>query len=160
MRPSCLRLLRITTGGRYDAALGKIDELGVVRERETRSDVLKELVADSIEEFKAGRKPIIIAPIHRDGKEFAEALRASMKGEGMLGQQDHEIARLERCDLSESQKADAVHYEIGQLVEFHQRVQGGFKSGEQWEVSRKSAESVCGQERPGKAFAVGPGCGL
>jgi hypothetical protein len=70
--------------------------------------VLKELVADSIEEFKAGRKLIIIAPIHRDGKEFAEALRASMKGEGMLGQQDHEIARLERCDLSESQKADAI----------------------------------------------------
>jgi hypothetical protein len=56
--------------------------------------------------------------------------------------------RLERISdhtalaLSESQKADAIPYEIGQLVEFHQRVQGGFKSGEQWEVSRKSAEGV------------------
>jgi hypothetical protein len=140
--PELLEIIEDYHGGRYEAALGKIDELGIVRERDTRSDVLKELVADSIEEFKAGRKLIIIAPIHRDGKEFAEALRASMKGEGMLGQQDHEIARLERCDLSESQKADAIHYEIGQLVEFHQRVQGGFKSGEQWEVSHKSAEGV------------------
>jgi len=59
-------------------------------------------VADLIQEFKAGRKLVAIAPIHRDGKEFAKALPASIKGEGMLDQKDHEIARLEQCDLSAS----------------------------------------------------------
>jgi ATP-dependent exoDNAse (exonuclease V) alpha subunit len=127
---------------RYETALNQIEELGVVRESDTRSDALKELVTDAMEEFRAGQKPIIIAPVHRDGKDFACAIREQRKGAGMLGRQDQEIARLESCDLSEAQKADPINYEIGQVVECHRRLKGDLRPGDQWEVTQVLPEAV------------------
>ena len=69
--PKLLEIIEHYHGERYEAALNQIEELGVVRESDTRSDALKALVMDAIAEFRAGQKPIIIAPVHRDGKDFA-----------------------------------------------------------------------------------------
>jgi hypothetical protein len=101
------------------------------RESDTRSDALKALVADAIAEFRAGQKPIIIAPVHRDGRDFACAIREKMKGAGTLGREDQEIARLENCDPSEAQKTDPIKYEVGQVVECHHRLKGDLRPGEQ-----------------------------
>jgi hypothetical protein len=95
-----------------------------------------------MEEFRAAQKPIIVAPVHRDGKDFADAIREEMKGEGMLGREDQEIARLESCDLSDAQKADPINYEVGQVVECHHRLKGGLRPGEQWEVMQVLPEAV------------------
>ena len=45
-------------------------------------------------------------------------------------------------NLTESQRRDAINYNLGHVVEFHRRATGGFKSGERWEVARRSSESV------------------
>ena len=140
--PKLLEIIEHYHGERYEAALNQIEDLGVVRESDTRSDALKALVMDAIAEFRAGQKPIIIAPVHRDGKDFAEAIREKMKGEGMLGREDQEIARLESCDLSEAQKADPINYEVGQVVECHHRLKGDLRPGEQWEVTQVLPEAV------------------
>jgi hypothetical protein len=97
---------------------------------------------DAIAEFRVGQKPIIIAPVHRDGKDFAEAIREQMKGEEMLGPEDQEIARLESCDLSEAQKANPINYAVGQLIECHRRLKGDLRPGEQWEVTQVLPEAV------------------
>jgi hypothetical protein len=97
---------------------------------------------DAMEEFQTGQKPIIIAPIHRDGKDFARTIREKMKGAGMLGLEDQEIARLESCDLSEAQKADPINFEMGQVVECHRRLKGDLRPGEQWEVTQVLPEAV------------------
>src|ERR1700732_1878509 len=65
-----------------------------------------------------------------------------MKGEGMLGPEDQEIARLESCDLSEAQKADPINYEVGQVIECHRRLKGDLRPGEQWEVTQVLPEAV------------------
>jgi hypothetical protein len=44
------------------------------------------------------------------------------------------VRRLARVNLSESQRRDAINYRAGQVVEFHRRARGGFKSGEKWRV--------------------------
>jgi hypothetical protein len=93
--PQLLEIIEDYCAQRYDAALQKIERLGLIRENNTRTDSLKALVADVIEEFKRGQNPLVISPIHRDGKAFAQTLRASMKAQGMLGRQDHEVAWLE-----------------------------------------------------------------
>ena len=95
-----------------------------------------------MEEFRAGQKPIIVAPVHRDGRDFAYAIREEIKGEGMLGREDREIARLESCNLSEAQKADPINYEVGQVVECHHRLKGDLRPGEQWEVTQVLPEAV------------------
>jgi hypothetical protein len=74
-----------------------------------------------------------------------------MKEKGLLVEWEHSVTRLQRLNLTESQKHDAVTYELGQIVEFHKMakgvVRGGvqekrFKSGEQWEVLRREEGAV------------------
>jgi ATP-dependent exoDNAse (exonuclease V) alpha subunit len=100
--PQLLEIIEDYYAQRYDAALQKIERLGLIRENNSRPDSLGQLVADVIEEFKRGQNPLVISPIHRDGKAFAETLRASMRAEGMLGKQDHEVAWLETVERSSS----------------------------------------------------------
>ena len=85
--PQLLEIIEDYYAQRYDAALQKIERLGLIRENNSRTDSLGQLVADMIEEFKRGQNPLVISPIHRDGKAFAQTLRASMRAEGMLGEQ-------------------------------------------------------------------------
>ena len=54
----------------------------------------------------------------------------------------NEIRRLEKVNLTESQRRDPIYYSLGHVVEFHRRVRGGFKSGERWEVGRCSSQNV------------------
>jgi hypothetical protein len=140
--PGLLEIIEHYHSERYEAALNQIEELGVLRESDTRSDALKALVTDAIAEFRVGEKPITIAPVHRDGKDFACAIREQRKGAGMLARGDQEIARLESCDFSEAQKTDPINYEVGQVVECHHRLKGDLRPGEQWEVTRVLPEAV------------------
>jgi hypothetical protein len=50
------------------------------------------------------------------------------KKERFLSGQEHAIRRLEKVNLTESQRRDAINYHRGQAVEFHRRARGGFKS--------------------------------
>jgi hypothetical protein len=54
----------------------------------------------------------------------------------------NEIRRLEKVNLTESQRRDAICYNLGHVVEFHRRAKGGFKSGERWEVGRCNSQNV------------------
>jgi ATP-dependent exoDNAse (exonuclease V) alpha subunit len=141
--PQLLEIIEDYYAQRYDAALQKIERLGLIRENNNRSGSLGQLVADVIEEFKRGQNPLVISPIHRDGKAFAQTLRASMRAQGMLGQEDHEVAWLESVDLSAAQQRDPIYYEPGQIIEFHrQRQKGGFRCGDHWEVTRRDDQTV------------------
>src|SRR5438132_14088810 len=80
--PQLLEIIEDYYAQRYDAALEKIEGLGLIRENNTRTDSLQQLVADVIQEFKRGQNPLVISPIHRDGKAFAETLRAIRPGQG------------------------------------------------------------------------------
>src|SRR2546421_240806 len=94
-------------------------------EDDTRTDSLKRLVADLIEELKAGESPMVIAPIHRDGQELGGALRQAMKAQGMIGKEDHEVTWLESVGLSAAQAKDPICYEPGQIIEFHRQTGPG-----------------------------------
>src|SRR6266446_3483295 len=74
-----------------------------------------------------------------------------MQEEGLLSNSEHSVTRLQRLNLTDSQKRDAVTYEPGQIVEFHRMAKGAvrkgvkekrFKSGEQWEVLRREKGAV------------------
>jgi hypothetical protein len=74
-----------------------------------------------------------------------------MKEKGLLSDAENFVTRLERLNLTDSQRQDEVTYEPGQIVEFHKIAKGGvrggvketrFKSGEQWEVLRREEGRV------------------
>jgi hypothetical protein len=54
----------------------------------------------------------------------------------------HAVARHEKLGFTESQRGDAINYEAGQVVEFHRRARGGFKSGERWQVAGRDGKAV------------------
>ena len=141
--PQLLEIIEDYYAQRYEAALQKIEALGLIREKDSRTDSLGQLVADVIEEFKRGQNPLVICPVHRDGEAFAHTLRLNMKAQGMLGQEDHEVTWLENVDLSAAQQRDPIYYEPGQIIEFHRQSQmGGFRCGEHWEVTRRVGQAV------------------
>jgi len=74
-----------------------------------------------------------------------------MKDNGLLSGAEYSVKRLERLNLTDSQRRDAVTYEPGQIVEFHRMARGAirrgvkekrFKSGEQWQVLRREEGAV------------------
>ena len=76
-----------------------------------------------------------------------------MKQEGLITGQEHVVGRLQKFNLSESQQRDSMNYEHGRVVVFHKRSRGGFRPGEQWEVSRRDHDGTVivqrhGQEKP------------
>jgi hypothetical protein len=76
-----------------------------------------------------------------------------MKQEGLITGQEHVVGRLQKLNLSESQQRDSMNYEHGRVVVFHKRSRGGFRPGEQWEVSRPYRDGTVivqrhGQEKP------------
>ena len=141
--PQLLEIIEDYYAQRYDAALQKIEALGLIHENNSRTDSLQQLVADVIEEFKRGQNPLVICPVHRDGEAFAQTLRLNMKAQGMLGQEDHQVTWLENVDFSAAQQRDPIYYEPGQIIEFHrQRQKGGFRCGDLWQVTRRDDQAV------------------
>ena len=123
--------------------MAKLEGLGLVRESPSRREAVQQLASDVITELQAGKSPLIIAPIHRDGRELGQALRDTMREQGLIGPEDHEVTWLESADLSEAQAKDPIHYEAGQLIEFHRQTgRGGFRCGELWEVTRREGSTV------------------
>jgi hypothetical protein len=42
------------------------------------------------------------------------------------------MTRLEKLNLTTSQRQDSINYEIGNVIELNSRAAVGFKSGDQW----------------------------
>jgi hypothetical protein len=51
-----------------------------------------------------------------------------------IAAEEREFVRLQKLNLTEGQRRDAISYRPGQMIEFAKRVKGGFVVGEQWEV--------------------------
>jgi hypothetical protein len=84
---------------------------------------------------------LIVAPTHAECRAIADAVSAKQREQGVLGP-DHMITRLAKTNLTVSQRRDPISYHAGDIIEFHRRAAGGFKSGEQWEVQKSSGGGV------------------
>ena len=75
-----------------------------------------------------------VAPTHAECRAIAARVRELQKAVRLVSPEEHQFVRLERLNLTESQRRDAINYRPGQVVKFHRRARGGFKSGEKWAV--------------------------
>ena len=83
-----------------------------------------------------------MAPTHAECRAIAARVRELQKAACLVSSEEHQVVRLERLNLTESQRRDAINYRAGQVVEFHRRARGGFKSGEKWEVIASDEKGV------------------
>ena len=87
------------------------------------------LAADYVAAVKAGTSALVISPTHAEGEHVTREIRAKLKTAKKLGADEHEFVQLKNLQWTEAQRADALNYQAGQVVQFHQNV-AGFRRGE------------------------------
>ena len=137
--------------GRTEQGFDKLQAYGALHEVEDSAERLQAIATTHLRALREGNTSLIVAPTHAECRAVASVVRQAMRQDGLLTGEDQTITRLQRVNLTQSQKQDMTNYRAGQVVEFHARAKGGFKSGERWEVSRLSSEGVVvvkgGQEK-------------
>ena len=127
--------------GRTESGFDQLDQFGAVQEIEDKTERLNAIADLHLAARAAGESSLIVAPTHAECRAIADAVRAKQREQGLLGV-DHMITRLAKTNLTVSQRRDPISYQAGDIIEFHRRAAGGFKSGEQWEVQSCSDGGV------------------
>jgi len=137
--------------GETGRGFGRLEEFGAIQEFEDHSNRLKALSVKHLEALMMGKTSMIVAPTHTEGRIVADALRAELRGLGLLSVEERSFTRLQNLNWTLAEKRDAVHYVPGQMVEFHRITKGvrrdgvqepKFLSGEQWRVKRREGTRV------------------
>jgi len=139
--------------GETDRGFDKLKDLGAIVEISDQAERLQKLSEKHLQALKDGVTSLIVTPTHEEGRTVTTVVRDQMKQEGLITGQEHVVGRLQKLNLSESQQRDSMNYEHGRVVVFHKRSRGGFRPGEQWEVSRRDHDGTVivqrhGQEKP------------
>jgi conjugative relaxase-like TrwC/TraI family protein len=142
--------------GRKEEGWQKLDEHGDIREVANLSEMRGQGVAAHLEAVRAGKTSILACPIHAEAREVTKVVRATEKGEGLIAQEDHTVTRIKKLPLEGLELKDPVHYQPGRVVTFHNRVMGGFRPGEKWQVAKAVEGGAVTLERGGVAKAFDP----
>ena len=92
------------TGEGFD----KLDKFGAIQEIADAADRLAAIAEKHIEALEAQRSSLIIAPTHGECRSIAGAVRKAMKEKSLLSDREHSVTRLQRLNLTNSQKGDAI----------------------------------------------------
>jgi conjugative relaxase-like TrwC/TraI family protein len=128
--------------GRTEEGFDQLEQLGSVLEFKDPKERLKWIADRHLEAKAAGQSSLIIAPTHNECRAIAKTVRESMRSRGLLESQDQSVTRLQSMGLTDAQRADAINYQPGGVVQFHKRVSGGFKVGEKWQIVGNDSHSV------------------
>jgi ATP-dependent exoDNAse (exonuclease V) alpha subunit len=132
--------------GRTESGFDKLEAFGAIHEMKENVERLEAIASKHIAALKEGKSSLIVAPTHAECRAIARVVRDRQKKDGSLSGEEHTIKRLEKLNLTESQRRDAINYNLGHVVEFHRRATGGFKSGERWEVAPTQLGKRCGRQ--------------
>jgi len=144
--PALRAAMYALSAGRTEAGFDKLDKFGAIREMEDRQERLEAIAQTHLAAIQEGKSSLIVSPTHSEARAVAGVVRQAMRSEGLLTGEDQTVTRLQRTNLTESQRRDAINYEFGMVVEFHCKVKGGsrdgvrekpFKPGEHWQILRK-----------------------
>jgi ATP-dependent exoDNAse (exonuclease V) alpha subunit len=136
--------------GKTEEGFDKLDEFGVIREIPKAEERLKAICDLRLAALKEKQSSLIVSPTHGEARRIVAAVRQELRREGMIGESEYTFTRLEKLNPTKAQREDAIHYLPGQVIEFHRRAVGGFKSGQQWQVIGSKDRKEIVIERDGK----------
>jgi conjugative relaxase-like TrwC/TraI family protein len=121
--------------GETTEGFDRLDRLGWVVEApddEARYALMGE---DYTRHTRAGKTALVVAPTHQEGERVTAAIRARLRDEGRLGDEERTLFTLRPLHWTEAEKAQAEHYRPGLVVQFEQNA-AGVTRGERFQVSR------------------------
>jgi AAA domain-containing protein len=132
--PALREVVEDLSRGETAAGFDKLEAAGVIHEVEDTDQRLEGIASQHLAAVREGASSLIVAPTHAECRAIASRVRDLQNGVCLVSPEEHQVVCLERLNLTESQRRDAINYRAGQMVEFHRRARGGFKSGEKWVV--------------------------
>jgi hypothetical protein len=118
----------------------KLDALGWIKtlDGDDYAPVARDYV-DKLRETKDREKGVlIVCPTHAEGQKITDAVRDTLKQEGLLDKSEHEFTRLVPLQWTEAQRADARAYSGDEILQFHHN-SGAFKAGQRVAASNALA---------------------
>jgi len=114
--------------GRVADGFAELDRLKWIREVPDgeRYQQLATAYLAAIKEKKRNGDPksaLVVSPTHGEGARITGTIRGALKAEGKLGE-ERTLATWTPARLTDAQKADAVNYEPGDMLQFHQNAPG------------------------------------
>jgi conjugative relaxase-like TrwC/TraI family protein len=118
--------------GRFEESMAILDELGAIREIPDTGRQAQ-IAMDYLESVRSGRSTLVVAPTHAEGEQVTDLIRAALKRDGRLSQEERLTIRHRDLSWTAAQKKDAAVYRDGQVIRFHRQVQG-FRTDEIYRV--------------------------
>jgi len=119
--------------GNYAEGFDRIDALGWVREIPV-GERYKQLAADYLETVTVGKTALIVSPTHFEADRLTDAIRQALRAAGRLMTDERGFTVLENANLTTAERQDAVNYQPGDIIRFHQNARG-YGRGERLEVN-------------------------
>jgi conjugative relaxase-like TrwC/TraI family protein len=136
--------------GKIKEGFDGLDEFGAIREIPKFEERLKAICDLHLAALKEKQSSLIVSPTHGEARRIADAVRRELRRERLIDEAQHMFTRLEKLNLTKAQREDGIHYGPGQVIEFHRRAAGGFKSGQQWQVIGSRGRKEIVVERDGE----------
>ncbi len=115
--------IRSLSEGRVEEGFRQLDELGWIREIDDEQRE-QQLASDYVDAVTKGKTAIVISPTHREGERIEAEIRRQLRAAGQLGREERAVLSLENSGLTEAERGDAVNYESGDVLQFHQNAKG------------------------------------
>jgi conjugative relaxase-like TrwC/TraI family protein len=109
--------------GRTEKGFRQLDRLGWIKEI-LQGERYKALADDYVATVAAGKSALVVSPTHAEGERITGQIRESLKDLGRVAMKDREFSILERSNLTQAERGDAVNYSPGDVLVFHQNAKG------------------------------------
>lgn len=153
IKPAEVREIRRQTNKQYREAcqlladgevikgFGKLETMNAIREVDSdeRAQKLAEVYMESL---KAKQQSLVISPTHAEGNRVTQAIRESLRDAKKLGAKEKAYTRLERLDLTVTQKRDHTQYQKGDVIQMHQHMRWGLRRGQRARVVEASKDGI------------------
>jgi conjugative relaxase-like TrwC/TraI family protein len=140
--------------GDLEHAFKRLNKLGMLREL-APEDRHEALAADYVAAVKENKSVLVISPTHAEGERVTGRIRERLKETGRLHGKERELLQLKNLQWTEAQRGDALNYQAGMVVQFHQNVDG-FRRGDRITVKERDAQGRLTGERKGGSTAAVP----
>ena len=139
--------------GDLEHAFKRLNKLGMLREL-APEDRHEALATDYVTAVNEGKSALVVSPTHAEGERVTNRIRECLKQAGKLRGAEHEFLQLKNMQWTEAQRGDALNYQAGMIVQFHQNVPG-FRRGERITVMERDAQGrVVGQGKGGGSVVI------
>lgn len=142
--------------GRIEDGYKALDKMKSIKEAEDMDDLRHKVADEYVQSIKDKDKAIVIAVTHNQGDVVTDTIREKLKAEELLDKEERRFSSYKNKALDSAQKRDRIHYEPGNIVEYHQNAKGGVVRGDRFEVERQNKQGQVLVKPIGKTQAASP----